>query len=263
MRSCLTALLIGAAFVALFPMEEARAEDADSSAVSAPAGKSPDSWRFEIAPYFIAASMSGDVGVKGLSQGVTVSFSNILDNLDFGAMGYASAGKGAWTLMLDVIYMKLKKNGTVGIQGATPTQSELEQTVVESMISYRVPTEQNVDVYAGVRYYDLGVSLAVDDSTVLSPSQSWADPIVGLRARWDFGNKPTGWSAIFVGDVGGFGIGSEISYQIFPAAGYRFSRVVSAFLGYRYIYVDYLNSDDEFLYDMGTGGPMAGVGFTF
>jgi hypothetical protein len=259
MRFCLITVLV----LVLLPLGVAWGAEADSVAAPPAAMKSPDSWRFEIAPYFMAASMAGDVGAKGLSQGVTVSFSNILDNLDFGAMGYASAGKGDWTLMLDVIYMKLKKTGTLGVQGSIPTGSELEQTVVEGMISYRVPTEHDVNVYAGVRYYDLGFSLAVDDSTVLSPDQSWADPIIGLRARWDFGKKPTGWSAIFVGDVGGFGIGSEISYQIFPAAGYRFSRVVSAFLGYRYIYVDYQKSEDGFLYDMGTGGPTAGVGFTF
>jgi len=260
MRVVLIAVLVVAGLSLLLPARLAGAAEADSTASSSMTATAPEAWRFEVAPYFMAASMAGDIGIGGFQTEASISFKNILDNLDFGAMGYASAGKGDWSLMLDAIYMKLKKSGDLG---PFPVTGELEQTVVEGMVAYRVPTEANVNVYAGVRYYDVSFKASVNDTTRRERSQSWADPIVGVRARWDFGPKPTGWSILFVGDVGGFGIGSKISYQVFPAGGYRFSRVVSAFLGYRYIYVDYQNEDDQFLYDMGTGGPLLGVAFSF
>lgn len=253
-------LLVLAVLLSLSAPAIVLAADEDTTSTAAASMTDPDRWWFEIAPYFMAAGMAGDIGVRGLQSGVNVSFSDILDNLDFGIMGAGAVGKGDWSLMLDGIYMKLEKTGSLG---PLPLDGEMEETIVEGMVAYRVPSEGDVNVYAGVRYYDLAFKASLNDSTRLDQSQSWADPIVGVRARWDFGHKPTGWSAFFLGDVGGFGFGSKISYQVFPAGGYRFSRVISAFLGYRYIYVDYENEDDQFLFDMGSGGPLLGVAFRF
>jgi len=52
-------------------------------------------WQYELVPYFWAAGMKGDVQSGPLPKtSVDVDFSEIWDNLDFGAMGAFEARKG-------------------------------------------------------------------------------------------------------------------------------------------------------------------------
>jgi len=67
--------------------------------------------------------------------------------------------------------------------------------------------------------------------------------VIGLLAGWLAGKIMKGTGYGLIGDL--------------------IVGVIGAFLGYRYIYVDYENEDDQFLFDMGMGGPVAGLGFSF
>jgi hypothetical protein len=66
-----------------------------ASAVSAqtPAG---DSWKITVTPYMLGASMNGTAAVKGQEVIVDMPFSDIMSNLQFGAMGLVVARKGPW-----------------------------------------------------------------------------------------------------------------------------------------------------------------------
>ena len=68
-----------------------------------------------------------------------------------------------------------------------------------------------------------------------------------------------------IGDVGGFGVGSDIAVQAWPSLGFRLSNSVKAQLGYRVVYADYESGSGlrRFKYDMVTHGPTAGVQFRF
>jgi len=65
--------------------------------------------------------------------------------------------------------------------------------------------------------------------------------------------------------LGGFGIGSEFTWQIQAEAGYQFSELFSLNLGYRYIGIDYETGSgtDYFAYDIDTFGPEIRLGFNF
>ncbi len=65
-------------------------------------------------------------------------------------------------------------------------------------------------------------------------------------------------------DIGGFGIGSNFSWNVIAAVSYQLSELVAVTAGYRYFYVDYEDDDaTEFAYDVGTNGPGLGVTFSF
>ena len=86
----------------------------------------------------------------------------------------------------------------------------------------------------------------------------WVDPIIGLRAQVNF----TRWLFLAAqGDVGGFGAGSQIAWVVQATVGINFTRNIFAELGYRYMYVDYENSN--LLYQMNSLGLFAGLGFKF
>lgn len=86
----------------------------------------------------------------------------------------------------------------------------------------------------------------------------WVDPIIGLRAQVNF----TRWLFLAAqGDVGGFGAGSDIAWNVQASLGVNFSRNVFAELGYRYFYMDYTNGGA--LYQAGEFGIFTGLGVRF
>jgi hypothetical protein len=66
-------------------------------------------------------------------------------------------------------------------------------------------------------------------------------------------------------DAGGFGIGSDFTWQLQANVGYRFSELFQTTLGYRYIGIDYDNGEgtDSFVYDVDTYGFVLRLGFNF
>jgi hypothetical protein len=88
----------------------------------------------------------------------------------------------------------------------------------------------------------------------VSGSQSWVDPFVGLRGRLNLTDK------LYLaarGDIGGFGVASDLTWNAFAALGYQWTRKVSTELGYRHLAIDY--SDGGFIYDAEMSGAYLGL----
>lgn len=70
----------------------------------------------------------------------------------------------------------------------------------------------------------------------VSLTEDWWDPYVGLRARYNF------TPAIYIigrGDIGGFGVGSDLMWQAEAALGFQLTRSIYTELGYRALSFDY------------------------
>lgn len=94
--------------------------------------------------------------------------------------------------------------------------------------------------------------------TYASGDQWWFDPIIGLRGQVNL----TKWLFLAAqGDVGGFGAGSQIAWNVQATIGVNFTRNIFGEIGYRYMYVDYTNGG--FLYDMNSFGLYSGIGVRF
>ncbi len=91
-----------------------------------------------------------------------------------------------------------------------------------------------------------------------SASKDWLDPIVGVRAQWNFNDK---WFLAGKSDIGGFGVGSHLAWTVQATVGYNFTRNVSAELGYRYMDTDY--TDGAFTYDIAQAGLYTGLNIRF
>ena len=94
--------------------------------------------------------------------------------------------------------------------------------------------------------------------TALSADKDWIDPILGVRAQWNFNDK---WFLAGRSDIGGFSVGSDLTWSLQGTVGYRFTEKVSAELGYRYLDTDY--KDGDFTYDMAEHGIFTGLNITF
>jgi hypothetical protein len=89
-------------------------------------------------------------------------------------------------------------------------------------------------------------------------TDDWFDPYIGLRARYNFSKAfyLTGRA-----DVGGFGIGSDITTEVSAAMGCHITRNIFSELGYRYLYTDY--NSNGLLYRVSTHGPELTLGLNF
>ena len=208
-------------------------------------------WTVDVSLYGLAAGMSGDVTVKGVNADVDVGFDKIWDNLKFGAMGSVRVGYDRWALTTDVIYMKL---------GASkgPVNANLEQWAVEPTLSYRVCA--NFEALAGMRYNNINGDINGPFGRNPTGTQEWYDPIVGGNLSLPLCDT---WSFNLRGDIGGFGAGSDLTWQAFPYLDWRLSKSASVQAGYRLLYNDYETGSglNRFKYDILTHGPQ--VGFTF
>ncbi len=125
----------------------------------------------------------------------------------------------------------------------------------------------SLGVLGGGRYWymktklDLEVPLAGFAGKV-EKSKDWIDPFIGLRLSADLTKR---FSLGLRGDLGGFGVGSEFSWNAVGVLGYSVSRVVSLWLGYRALGLDYESGSgfNKIKTDAIMHGPIVGVGFYF
>jgi hypothetical protein len=121
-----------------------------------------------------------------------------------------------------------------------------------------------LDVVVGGRYYNVnnefklrGGQIGLDGKSK-DDGASWVDPLVGAKLRVDL--LPDVYLASWA-MIGGFGVGSDLMWDLMGGAGYDFNDHFSAFAGYRVMSVDY--SNDGFVYDVVEQGPVVAAVFKF
>ncbi|HEY5706450.1 MAG TPA: hypothetical protein VIS96_12835 [Terrimicrobiaceae bacterium] len=94
--------------------------------------------------------------------------------------------------------------------------------------------------------------------TSKSGDRWWIDPIIGFRSQINV----TRWLFLALqGDVGGFGVGSQIAWFASGSIGVNFTRNIFLETGYRYFYMDYVKNG--LTYDAAQSGLFMGVGVKF
>jgi opacity protein-like surface antigen len=228
--------------------------------------KSSDAWTFQFTPYLWLASLSGTVGASENLPTVSVdaSFGDIFSHLDAGFMGIGEARHGRLIVLGDVSYVSLSAGaGSAGpLLGSAEVHAKSFTSTIEG--GYRIVNSPSlsVDGLAGLRVFS--VSNEIDFSggllAPMSPesSDSWVDPVIGVRVIAPLG---AGFLANAYGDVGGFGISSDLTWQIYGGLGYQINSSITAYAGYRYL--DAHHQDGGFLYDVSQQGPLLGLGIHF
>jgi len=217
---------------------------------SALCAEETNQWTIDMSLFGLAAGMSGNVAVKGVPADVDVGFDKVWENLKFGAMGSARVGYGPWGLSTEVIYMDLESS-------KGPFAATAQQWLVQPALEYRVCP--NFVAYAGTRYNNIALELNGPLGVNPSGTHEWWDPIIGAQACLPI------WKTISLhvkGDIGGFGAGSDLTWQAYPYLNWQISKLASVQAGYRLLYTDYETGSglNRFKYDMLTSGPQ--VGFT-
>ena len=180
--------------------------------------------------------------------------SDIFSNLQFGAMGIAVARKGDWGFGADLIWMAL---------GTTVRDTNVDFNQGAFAFYGLRQLSPAADVTFGLRVNTLQGELTFKGPGVTrSQDKTWVDPIVGVTIRTPA--KRVVQLRLYT-EVGGFGAGSDFTWQVFPDLSINLTQKASLEFGYRWLDLNYATGEgnDHFRYDVLTQGPVVGFAFRF
>jgi hypothetical protein len=211
-------------------------------------------WIVDVSAFIFGAGMDGTIGVAGHDADIDVSFGDIIEDLEMGAMGSVRVARNRWAFTTEVIYMGL--GASAGAFG-----TDVDQWNIEPSASFRV--SDRFETIVGARYTNLSTEIRGPFGRAVSGTVDWWDPIIGARLMLPI--KDGAWTFNLRGDVGGFGVGSDFAWQLFPYLSWQFGERGSMQAGYRAVSMDYDEGSGltEFKYDVVTQGPQLGVTFRF
>lgn len=219
-----------------------------------------EGWTFAVSPYFWMAGISGDTTQFGLpTVHLDSSFSDIFDELEFGAMAVGEARYDRYSIFGDLMYSKIS-SGAGTPRGIVADRVDVTSETFAGLLGagYSILQDDagHLDLVAGARVWyvntDISFNGGVLDGVDVSDSATWVDGMAGVRGKYSLTDKfyLTGWGLIGAG-------GADLDWDVAGGVGYSFNDRFSAVLGYRALGVDY--SDDGFVYDVVEQGPILGA----
>jgi hypothetical protein len=233
-----------------------------ASSATASAQSSAGDWRQTVFLYGMGASIDGDAQIGPLQVPVDVGMSDFFDSLKFGAMAAYRIQNDEWSFTGDVTYMNLGSSQTTQ-QGRASLGLDTEQWTAMATVGRRVAP--HLEALFSLAYFDVSTDLRVrllQQVRTASRSANWVDPLLGLNYEIPISGK---WRFALRGDVGGFGVGSDLTWHALTKVAYQQSDRFSWYLGYRAIAYDYEEGRDLNYqhYDLVQHGPGAGIAFSF
>jgi hypothetical protein len=233
------------------------------AATASPAQAQGSDWRYLVAPYLMFPNMKGETGIGELPPvPVDADPGDVFSNLQFGAMLYAEMHNDTWTLSSDILYMDLEQDidERVLINGGSVGVSQLGW----ELAAMRRFTP-NLELGIGVTYNRLEADVDIDigpGTLSTGTTEEWVDPSIVGRATFPINDH---WYFQTRANIGGFGVGSDLMWQLAAEVGFKSSERWSFSFGYRVIDFDYDQGSgpNRFVYDMQTFGPQIKAGYSF
>lgn len=187
------------------------------------------------------------------------SFGEVLGDLDAAFFASGQLRRDRLVVVADVSYASLSREGRVppGIAAS----ANVSQLAISALAGARVEDSDalTVDLLAGARIWDLDGRVEVPlVGVALVPGKTFVDPVVAARFNAPLAPRV---SALLHTDIGGFGIGSDFTYQVVATANYRASDQFYISAGWRHLHLDY--SDAGTVFKGSQTGPIIGATYRF
>ena len=222
-------------------------------------------------PYAWIANGKASADLTSLGGGVTqldLSTSALLDGVKIGGMGAIEIRRDPVVFVIDGAY------GRFGLEGANvdPTFAsanlEIRAALFNLLTGYSVMQRErtNVSAIAGVRIlhaeFDAIQSPGPDQQTISVPivNDTIADPVVGLLATHRIAD---GIHLTTYGDIGGAGIGSDRTWQVYGSIAIDITERISLDVGYRRVKWSFDPSKTDVLQTLRPSGPLIGFQWRF
>jgi hypothetical protein len=244
---------------------------ARSQGQGGPTAAMDDEWHFILAPYLWMSGIEGEVSVANLpSVPVDASFSDILDNFDFGLEGHFEARKNRVGLVFDFIWSDLGVPVAPEAELADFTV-DVRQLITEGFVFYRAASggrsdnPAHLDLLVGMRYTGTKTRLTAETSAGNDLSGefvelSWVDALAGLKFR-----APLGSRVAILGRTDLAGFGSNLTWNLEGDLAFRASEHWVLGAGWRYMDIEYEEGEGlEFRqFDLAYNGPRVWVAYSW
>ena len=213
-----------------------------------------------VAPYLWAASIGTDVRAEEPPADSESDFSDIIDKIDGVFMLRLERQGDRFGVFADLIFLGIADDND---HRFSQTASDLDSWLIDAAGVWSPGDDRSrgLDLFAGLRYVDLDLTVEVDpfnplfDTATLETDKSYSDLMVGARYTWAFSDR---WGLTLRGD-GSFG-DTEGTWSASAIAQYRTGNGGWLF-GYRHLRVEIETGDSTTEITM--TGPAIGYGFSF
>ena len=238
-----------------------------SFTIKAQAPDSSKKYQFFLEPYLMLTSMSGTTGIGNLPNTfICIPASDLFSHLKFGGMLYAEVHNNQFAFTSDLFYASLSQDAS-GKNGILSGTANLKQFFWELEALYKLAPWLEWGIGARINSIESGLNINVtlpggSMTQTGDKTNTWVDPLIITRLKTWLDNK---WLLALRVDIGGFGIGSQFSWQAQPDIAFRASKLMQFGLGYRYLFMNYSHGSgsDRFYYNMEEYGPQIRIGFNF
>jgi len=255
------------------------AHDADAPGASG--------WRFEVTPFLWLPEVQGAIATRGRSASIDVDFGDVFDLLGngdlFAAGGHFEARYRRLSLFVDAFGGTARPTSDVTVGRAMRSGTAdvtLNFAFVEFGPAYRVldwPRDGRgrpivVDLLTGGRFMYFYQSITARGSggafaRYADATSTWVDPFVGGRFRVPLVGPV---DVVFRGDIGGFGAGSELAWNLIGGFDYALpwrplGARTSVVAVYKALDFDYESGgrSDDIVAALDFRGPALGLTFAF
>jgi len=222
-----------------------------------------NTWQNTLAPFYLwGVSMSGTSTFGTATLPLDIEFKDAVSDLEAIFTFHYEGAKGNWGVIADYSFLNLTP--TMQVPGS-PVQInvDMKNTIAEVAGLYRFSADNPWQLLGGVRSYVLDLSLNGIPSppapvTQIAVKETINDFFVGGRYVRKINDK---WSFLGRADVG---VGdSDLVWNALVAFDYRFSGLLSGFVGWRVLDydVDTGSGATRFAYDMNHSGPLFALTF--
>ena len=253
MRSKSLAILLLLGWLATSPsVATGSTLDADSSMPPAEDLNSPG-WNFNLRPYFFLSGISGSITIPPTFP-MNSNFGDILKHVKLGAFINFTAQKGQWGASGDFQYINLYGEGS----GLLDVSLDLKNVIGEVDTFYQPDSAPTLRFLAGVRSYSVNQIVTIEGNELPAASTVVVDPILGAYGAWKLSDR---WDFELRGDIGGFGVSSEFTYQMMALFHWDITESLAIPFGYRVL--GYQIKQDEILMDTRMAGMILGLDIRF
>ncbi|MXP63563.1 hypothetical protein E0493_09395 [Roseomonas sp. M0104] len=225
-------------------------------------------WQFTLTPYVWLPALGGSIQTPLPNVGNHTSdleSGDVLTSLSaVPVMVAAEARYDRFALVGDFVYAALEsdiKERDLLFSGGHARAAVTVGTIL-GMARVAGTSEQPLEFGAGVRIYGVSAKVSLNSGLIAGQiaknAANWADPVIAVRHHLRVSPQ---LGITLYGDVGGFGAGSDLSWQALGALDYRFSDSVSAAIGWRYLTFDRVRHG--FGLDLDFNGPFLSLTFRF
>ncbi len=229
-------------------------------------------WRFEIAPYaWLPVSTAGELTIPGNTLSFRTHLRDLLKNFKLGFSLEAEAWYKRFGLLFDGMFLRL---GAERTRENVVLDLEFTQAIGEIDFAYRVAdaplghpsdgTRIGIEVFAGGRVIWIKTELSSSLNLGIEPSSSDVsfEPVIGVQTPIQISRE---WEITLEADIGGFGVGSELTWNTRLDFEYACSDLFAFRFGYRIQGIDesHQAGERELTSFTTTHGPVLAAAFRF